>query len=378
MLRYFILTMVAVCVVATPARAQFGFEPDTEASEELGLRKLAEEGDAEAQFQLGLRLVSGRGVPKPIPVEGASWIMKAAHQAHEKAMHVLASLYEDGLGVQKSLPKFVEWEQKAADKGLPDAQFGMAMASDAGKGMEKDPSLGAEWAMKAAEQDFAPAQAYFGAKLSRGDGVPKNTPEAARWFLKAAKQDNGFAQRQLAYLYYTGNGVPQDFKRCEAWYRRAAQNEEDPWASNDLAWFLSTCPNKEFQNGREAVVIAKRAIRLIQDASGEQRHEMVDTMAAALARNGQFTEASLWQKRCISLLREDKDLPSDERTKLAKEFEDRLKLYTAQKAYTDEPAKPEAKGAPLPDDNVLEDPDGSLNRTPPKVFESKPKKKNVT
>lgn len=373
MLRYFILMMVVCCAVA-PARAQFGIEQ----GEQLGLRKLAEDGDAEAQFQLGLRLISGQGVDKAVPVEGASWIMKAAQQDHEKAMHVLASLYEDGLGVQKNQAKFIEWEQKAADKGLPDAQFGLAMAYDIGKGVEKDASLGAEWAIKAAEQDFAPAQAYYGAKLSRGEGVPKNPAKAAVWFLKAAQQNNGFAQRQLAYLYYTGNGVPQDYKRCEAWYRRAAQNEEDPWASNDLAWFLSTCPDKEFHNGREAVVVAKRAIRLIQDNTGEQRHEMVDTMAAALARNGQFTEATLWQKRCISLLKEDKDLPDDERAKLAKEFEGRLKLYQDQKPYSDEATTPESKGDPLPNDNVLEDPDGTLNPVKPDAKDPKAKKKNVT
>ena len=373
MLRYIILVVVVVCGVMAPVRAQLDVSPE----EALGLRKLAEGGDAEAQFQLGLRLVSGQGVEKASPVEGASWIMKAAKQDHEKAMHVLASLYEDGLGVEKNIAKFVEWEQKSADKGLPDAQFGLAVAYDSGKGVEKDASVGAEWAVKAAEQGFAPAQAYFAAKLSRGEGVPKNQAKAALWFLKAAQQDNGFAQRQLAYLYYTGSGVPIDYKRCEAWYRRAAQNEADPWASNDLAWFLSTCPDKEFQHGGEAIGIAKRAIRLVQDNTGEQRHEMVDTMAAALARNGQFAEAALWQKRCIALLKEDKELSGEERAKLAKEFEGRLKLYTSQHAYADEPAKPETKADPLPNDNILEDRDGSAR---PQNPEQKPKKKkeNVT
>ncbi|MDB6075539.1 MAG: Sel1 domain protein repeat-containing protein [Verrucomicrobiaceae bacterium] len=374
MLRFIFLTvMVVACGAASPVRAQFGARE----AEDLGLRKLAESGDAEAQFQLGLRLVSGQGVAKAIPVEGASWIMKSAKQDNEKAMHVLASLYEDGLGVEKNPAKFIEWEQKAADKGLADAQFGLAVAYDTGKGVEKDQSVGAEWVAKSAEQGFPPAEAYYAAKLSRGEGVPKDLRTAAMWFLKSAQHDNSFAQRQLAYLYYTGGGVPIDYKRCEAWYRRAAMREDDPWASNDLAWFLSTCPDKAFQNGKEAVSIAKRAIRVLQDEKGEQRHEMVDTMAAALARNGQFTEAVLWQKKCITLLGEDKELGKEDRAKLAKEFDGRLKLYSSQKAYTDEPAKPEGKAAPLAEDNILEDRDGSSQPARP---DQKPKKKkgNVT
>ena len=42
--------------------------------------------------------------------------------------------------------------------------------------------------------------------------------------------------------------------------------------------------------------------------------------AAALARNGEFKEAELWQKRCLTLLKEDADLPDEDRSKLASEF----------------------------------------------------------
>ena len=374
MLRYLILMTVVAGGSLAPVRAQLDRVP----VEDLGLRKLAESGDAEAQFQLGLRLVRGEGVAKANPTEGALWLEKAAKQDNEKAMHVLAALYAVGEGVEKSQAKFIQWEQKAADKGLPEAQLGLAQAYDLGEGVEKDASLGAEWAIKAADQGMPEAQAYYAAKLSHGDGVPKSPAKAALWFLKAARQDNSAAQRQLAYLYYTGSGVPVDYKRCEAWYRRAARNEQDPWANNDLAWFLSTCPDKEFLNGQEAIGIAKKAIRFLQDTRGEQRHEMLDTMAAALARNGQFAEAALWQRRCITLLKEDKDLPPAENSKLAKEFDARLKLYSAQKAYSDTPSKPEGKAAPLLNDNILDDPEGASRPNPQKEPQKGFKKKKDT
>jgi TPR repeat protein len=215
--------------------------------------------------------------------------------------------------------------------------------------------------------------------LVRGDGASKNPSKAAVWFLKAAKQENGFAQRQLAYLYYTGNGVPVDFARCEAWYRRSASAGRDPWAMNDLAWFLSTCPDEKFHNGREAVEIARTAVKVIEEASGEQRHEMIDTMAAALARCGQFTEALVWQKRCLSLLKEDKVLEEPDRKKLETEFNERLKLYTGKKAYSDKPAKPEKEGEPLPNDTVLEDAKQTApNIQAPKQSKPAPRKESVT
>ena len=342
--------MMAVGVSTLRVEAQLG---QLDAAGD-SLREQAEKEDAEAQFQLGLRLLTGQAEDKSSHTQGAAWIQKAAKQGHVKAMQVLGSLYEEGMGVAQDDKLSFEWHEKAAEKGLPEAQMSLALIYDQGKGVAKDESIAAEWAMKAADQGHAPAQALYGLKLVRGDGVPKNTAKAAVWFLRGAKQGSGFAQRQLAYLYYTGNGVPLDYARCEAWYRQAANNEEDVWAQNDLAWFLATCPDDGFHNGSEAVTIAKGAIKTVQGASGDQRHEMVDTMAAALARNEQFGEAVVWQKRCLTLLKEDKDLPEEERKKLEVEFKARLALYTDHKPYSDKETTPDKKAEPLPNDDILD------------------------
>jgi TPR repeat protein len=351
--RFFLAWFVA-CIFALTAHAQFDRLGDAVGD---SLKEQAEAGDAEAQFQLGLRLVLGRGGDKASKAQGALWIQKAAKQDHAKAMNVLGALYDEGVGVAKDPKLSLQWFQKAADKGVPDAQTRVALAYLQGAaGIEKDESIAAEWALKAAQQGHAPAQSLYGSMLVRGEGTPKNPAKAAVWFLKAADQDHGYAQRQLAYLYYTGNGVPIDYARCEAWYRRAAADEDDVWAKNDLAWFLATCPDDKFHNGREAVEIAKSAVKLLQETTGEQRHEIIDTMAAALARSGQFAEALLWQRRCVQLLKDDKDLPDEERTKLNDEFAGRLKLYQEKKAYSDEPAKADKKAEPLRNDHVLDGP----------------------
>lgn len=364
--------IMAVGVSTLRVEAQFGqFDPAGDS-----LRAEAEAGDPEAQFQLGLRLVTGQAEDKASKAQGATWIQKAAKQEHLKAMHVLGALYEEGVGVAQDDKQAVVWHEKAADKGLPEAQMRLALMYDEGKGVEKDESVAAEWAMKAATQGHAPGQALYGLKLVRGDGVPKNASKAAVWFLRAGQQGNGFAQRQLAYLYYTGNGVPIDYARCEAWYRQAATNEEDVWAQNDLAWFLATCPDENYHKGAEAVSIAKAAIKTVQAASGDQRHEMVDTMAAALARNDQFGEAVVWQRRSLSLLKEDKELPEEERKKLEVEFKDRLSLYTDHKPYADKPVAPEGKSDPLPSDSILDKP-VSPEKSPDQQPNPKKKKGSV-
>lgn len=347
------------------------------------LKEQAEAGDAEAQFQLGAQLILGDTKNKKFAAQGAAWIQKAAKQGFPRAMHFLGALYEDGIGVEQDLKLAAKWYQAAADKDMPEAQTALGLLYAQGKGVEKDTAKAVDWVKKAADKNHLEAQTIYGQMLVRGDGLPKNASKAAVWYLKAAQHEEisnerelnmrAYAQRQLAYLYYSGNGVPVDYARCEAWYRRSIASGRDPMALNDLAWFLSTCPDEKFHKGKEAVEIARQAIKMIEDTTGEQRHEVIDTMAAALARCGQFGEALLWQKRCISLLKEDKEMDDEEKKKLEDEFNQRLKLYTDKKPYADKPTKPEKAGEPLLNDRVLED----AKRTQPAPQPSKNlKKKN--
>jgi TPR repeat protein len=370
--------IVALLFAALPfsAKAQGPF-PNVGVLEN-NLRQQAEAGDPEAQFQLGVRLAIGEGLQKN-GAEGVRWLEKAADGGHVKAMHALGALHEEGQGVKQDFGKAALWYGKAAEKELPDAQFSLAMLYQNGRGVKKDLVKATELAQQAAAQGFSPAQAFYASKLVNGDGVAKNPAKGALWFLKAAKQDHPYAQRQLAYLYYTGNGVPVDYERCLAWYRRAAKVSGDPWAKNDLAWFLSTCPEKDYHRGEEAAEIAKDAIMTLEMQTGEQRHEIIDTMAAALARNGQFAEAMVWQKRSLKLLEQDQEIGPQDREKLQKEFEDRLKLYQADKAYADKPADPKEEAEPLYNDSILEDENSSESpeRSLPRRPEQKPKKNNA-
>jgi TPR repeat protein len=322
---------------------------------EKELRDWADRGDSEAQFELGLRMITGEGVKKS-PAEGVAFIEKAAKQKHLRAQHIMGTLYEDGVGVKKDLAKAAEWYRTSADLGFALSQHSLAILYEDGKGVKKDLEKAAEWFKKAADQGNPPSQTAYASKLEMGSGLAKSTAKAALWYLKAAQQDFVPAMTRLANMYYTGQGVPVDYRRAGAWYRRAARSE-DPWASNNLAWFLATCPEENLHNGETAVLLARRALKLVAEVaqSDVQPYEMIDTMAAALARNGEFKEAELWQKRSLAVLDEDKDLAKDERKKLEDEFSDRLKLYQKASPFA-EPERPGEDGAePLPQDTILQD-----------------------
>ncbi len=356
-----VLSLIQVCPAQAPGGRPDGNDLDTWAAN----------GDADAQFELGLRLLTGEGVKKD-ETRGREWMEKAANQKHLRAQFVMGSLYEDGVGVKKSEAKAVEWYRKAAENGFAPAQFSMAMAYDLGRGVKTDSAKATEWLEKAAEQNHPQAQTALASKYERGVGAPLNPSKAALLYLRAAQQDFVQAMSRLANLYYTGNGVPLDYRRAGAWYQRAAKSE-DPWAANNLAWFLATCPDESLQNGEQAVLHATRALRIMDESGEEQRHEMLDTKAACLARNGEFLEAVLWQKRSLALLAEDKEVSAEERATLQKEFETRLKLYQQESPYSEAEPKVENDAAPLPQDTILQDEGipGSDNRPRKKKSGSK-------
>ena len=94
---------------------------------------------------------------------------------------------------------------------------------------------------------------------------------------------------------------------------------------NSLSWLLSTCPDSGIRDGRRAVELGRRAL---ENSIEPTRAECLDTLAAALAENGEFTEAIATENEAISLMED-----IDRRLK----YEQRLLLYENHEPYREEP-----------------------------------------
>jgi len=85
---------------------------------------------------------------------------------------------------------------------------------------------------------------------------------------------------------------------------------------NELAWQLATDPDPTLRNGAMAVILAERAVT----GANQTNAIIMDTLAAAYAENGQFTNAVRVQQEAIALLRNEQQ---------KKDYASRLKLYEA-------------------------------------------------
>lgn len=115
----------------------------------------------------------------------------------------------------------------------------------------------------------------------------------------------------------------KDYKKAVADYSEASVLAPGSWeAFVGLAWIRATCPEAGFRDGKKAVELASKALKLSETSNGH------DTLAAAYAETGDFERAIAEQRQAL----EDMMLDKEER----KKRKARLELYRAKKPYRDE------------------------------------------
>ena len=75
---------------------------------------------------------------------------------------------------------------------------------------------------------------------------------------------------------------------------------DDANALNDTAWILATTPVESLRNGREAVKLAERAVKLTR---GEEA-SMLDTLGVAHAATGAYRRAAEYAQQALDIQRE--------------------------------------------------------------------------
>jgi protein O-mannosyl-transferase len=113
-----------------------------------------------------------------------------------------------------------------------------------------------------------------------------------------------------------------DLKTC---YTNALINYHDSHVIlNSLAWMLATFPEKEYRDGPNAVLYAKKACELTEFKTPEY----IDTLAAAYAEAAQFDEAVKAAEQAIETALSEKKPPE-----LAEDIKTRLNLYKDKLPY---------------------------------------------
>jgi hypothetical protein len=101
----------------------------------------------------------------------------------------------------------------------------------------------------------------------------------------------------------------------------------------EMAWQYATAKDDAFRNGKKALALAQEAAELDAMSNAEDAWSYKDTLAAALAENGQFDEAARKVTEAIEDAKNNKPVPVPPHILTA--IEGRLKLYQGKQAYRD-------------------------------------------
>jgi spermidine synthase len=107
------------------------------------------------------------------------------------------------------------------------------------------------------------------------------------------------------------------------WRKVAELKPDSAEALNSLAWVLATTEDASLHNPVEALKLAERACALTEHG----RPELLDTLAAAYAAMGRFSEAAETAERAMTLAERAGNAD------LARQIQDRLRLYRSGRPY---------------------------------------------
>lgn len=115
----------------------------------------------------------------------------------------------------------------------------------------------------------------------------------------------------------------REYTKARTDLERALQLGQEPQREllNSAAWFYATCPDKAVRDGKRAVELATKACEVTKWASAHT----IDTLAAAFAEAGNFSEAIKWQSHALDLSMDPVEIRSGMRQ--------RLQSYQKLRAY---------------------------------------------
>ena len=323
-----------------------GLVRDDAASFRLAL-KAARGGDGAARVRVGVSYL-GSDIAR-----ARYWLRAAAEDGYVPAYVHLARSFRRGFADAPDPDAARHWYERAERAGSVAATLALGHMFRGGEFGAPDPAEAARRFERASAAGSAHAQVALAHLYLVGTGVPGDPGRARALYTEAATQDIAAAYAGLGHLYETGTGTARDETLAEAWYRRGAEADEAVaqyrlgrmlladrsgdrleeavhWlqraagaghaaAQNAAAWILATSVRDEIRNGTLAVHLAERAVAQAEDA------DTLDTLAAALAEDGDFARAIASQRLALEYV----DTDDDRRTELLA----RLASYEASRPW---------------------------------------------
>ena len=152
--------------------------------------------------------------------EAMKWFKMESKTGNAEALFMLATFYEQGLGVKENIKLAVKIYTKSAKNGHLTAQINLALIYLNGeKGIKKDITKAAALFYKATKQGDIHAKYHLG-KILLDQG---NYKKSKKWLIKAAAQNDKDAQYALGMMYYKGLGVSKSLNTASFWIKKAAQ-----------------------------------------------------------------------------------------------------------------------------------------------------------
>ncbi len=188
-----------------------------------------------AQYRLGLKAYQQGNYDEALAI----W-QPLADSGYAAAQFNIGMLFQNGVGVDKSITTANDWFQKAVDRDFAPAQLAMGRAYMDGIGVDQNIDRALVLLTSAAEQGHAQAQYEVGVIYREGSIVQRDQVRALEYFLLSAEQGDPEAQYHAAFMYGSGYGAPQDFALAYMYYDLASQTLEISSKARDhLAEYMS-------------------------------------------------------------------------------------------------------------------------------------------
>jgi hypothetical protein len=258
--------------------------------------ELAQDGKIFSNMLIASCYQNGIGVTKSNN-DAIQFLSNAANQNCVSAQRDLALLLLNN----KKTEAAAQWFKKASDNGDISSTFYYGKMLFEGLGVKADKKDGANYLLRAAEADFPQAMYYVGNCYMNGDGLTKNAEQAVKWYKLAAGKRNVHAQWALAQCYRTGNGTPINFDQAIYWY---AESLSKGYSRAFKQLITDTIPGSPFASYAKGIKAyhEKDYDTALKYFKGVEKSKITDgkVMEAAIMANNAYAKHNI--KKGIKLL----------------------------------------------------------------------------